>query len=80
MALLIESNLRGRAQRAVRIFAKAYDSILTEHIKKQEQLASHDIFLSHAYEDRELILGAALTIEDLGFTVYLDWRDDYQLD
>jgi hypothetical protein len=36
--------------------------------------------LSHAYQDKELILGAALTIEDLGFKVYLDWRDDSQLD
>lgn len=55
-------------------------SLLTEQMKKQASVAQHDIFLSHAFDDRELILGVALTLEDLGYTVYLDWRDDPSLD
>ncbi|MBI3657877.1 MAG: toll/interleukin-1 receptor domain-containing protein [Acidobacteria bacterium] len=38
------------------------------------------MFLSHAYTDRELVLGLALMIEDLGYSVYIDWRDDPHLD
>jgi hypothetical protein len=47
---------------------------------KQASVIGHDIFLSHAFDDREVILGVALTLEDLGYTVYLDWRDDPALD
>ena len=39
-----------------------------------------DIFISHAFDDKEIILGATKLIEDMGFTVYLDWRDDPLLD
>lgn len=55
-------------------------SLLSEQMKKQASVAQHDIFLSHAFDDKELILGVALTLEDLGYTVYLDWRDDPSLD
>lgn len=79
MALLAESDVRARARRSPDILAKA-DSALIERVQKQERVESYDVFLSHAYEDKELILGVALTIEDLGFKVYIDWRDDSQLD
>ena len=49
-------------------------------MEKQASAAGHDIFLSHAFDDKELILGVALTLEDLGYSVYLDWRDDPSLD
>ena len=55
-------------------------SLLTEQMKKQASVSQHDIFLSHAFDDKELILGVALTLEDLGYSVYLDWRDDPSLD
>jgi hypothetical protein len=79
MALITESDLRTRARRAPDVMVRA-DSVLTERVRKQEQIETYDIFLSHAYEDKELILGVVLTIEDLGFRVYVDWRDDSQLD
>jgi hypothetical protein len=49
-------------------------------MEKQASVVGHDIFLSHAFDDKELILGVALTLEDFGYTVYLDWRDDPSLD
>ena len=49
-------------------------------MQKQSSIVSHDIFLSHAFDDREIILGVALVLEDLGWSVYLDWRDDPGLD
>jgi hypothetical protein len=49
-------------------------------MQKQASETKHDIFLSHAYDDKELILGVALSLEDLGYSVYLDWRDDPKLD
>ena len=53
---------------------------MREHVKKQASLEQYDIFLSHAYDDKDLILQVALTLEDLGHSVYLDWRDDPTLD
>ena len=79
MSLLIESQLRARAKRATPAH-KSVASVLLEHMQKQAGATQHDVFLSHAYDDKELILGVALSIEDLGFSVYLDWRDDPSLD
>ncbi|KAA9327240.1 TIR domain-containing protein [Hymenobacter busanensis] len=40
----------------------------------------YDIFLSHSTTDSEQVLGLKLTLEDLGYSVYVDWIDDPQLD
>lgn len=34
-----------------------------------------DIFLSHSSEDDQIIAGLKLLLQDLGFTVYVDWID-----
>lgn len=41
---------------------------------------SYSIFLSHSVRDAELILGMKATFEDLGYSVYVDWIEDPQLD
>ena len=79
MSLLNISEVRARAKRDSP-FIFNIGHVLTERIEKQASVTGHDIFLSHAFNDRELILGVALTLEDLGYTVYLDWRDDPFLD
>jgi hypothetical protein len=42
--------------------------------------AKFDFFLSHSYQDAELILGVRNILMRLGFKVYVDWVDDAQLD
>lgn len=79
MPLLLESQVRSRAQRATS-FYNTTARILDEHMEKQASVDKHDIFLSHAYDDRELVIGVTLSIEDLGYSVYIDWRDDPSLD
>ncbi len=79
MSLLTTSAVRARAKQGVPYNFSAA-SVLTERMQKQASVTGHDIFLSHAFDDKELILGVALTLEDLGYTVYLDWRDDPSLD
>ena len=77
--MLTTGSVRARAQReTLHRFSAA--SLLEEQMRKQASQTRHDIFLSHSFEDKELILGVALTLEDLGFSVYLDWRDDPSLD
>ena len=79
MSLLNASAVRARAKRDIPAYFSA-DKVLTERMTKQSSVKGYDIFLSHAFDDRELILGVALTLEDLGYSVYLDWRDDPSLD
>lgn len=40
----------------------------------------HDIFLSHSYMDQDLIKGIVDYLEGFGFSVYVDWIEDKQLD
>lgn len=39
-----------------------------------------DIFLSHSYKDARIITALKDEIEDLGFSVYVDWIDDPNMD
>lgn len=39
-----------------------------------------DIFLSHSYEDAEVIAGVKILIEKEGLSVYVDWIEDAQAD
>jgi len=80
MSLFTESKVRARANREVTNFSKSARIVLAEHIQKQAGEAGHDIFLSHAFDDRDLLSGTVLLIEDLGYSVFLDWRDDPTLD
>ena len=45
-----------------------------------ESKEEYDIFLSHSFSDKELILGLKKKIEEIGFSVYVDWLVDKQLD
>ena len=79
MSLLTTASVRQRAKQVAPTDFSA-GRILAEKMEKQASIQAFDIFLSHAFEDRELILGVALVLEDLGHVVYLDWRDDPALD
>lgn len=79
MSLFTEFSTRARAKRSAGLY-KSVGSVLLEKLEKQAKVAKHDIFLSHAYKDREIVTGLALLIEDLGYSVYIDWRDDPSLD
>jgi hypothetical protein len=79
MSLLTTGAVRARAEKGVPYNFSAAN-VLTERMQKQASVVSHDIFLSHSFDDKVLILGVALTLEDLGYTVFLDWRDDPTLD
>jgi hypothetical protein len=48
--------------------------------KEHSSLKTYDIFLSHSSKDAELVQGLKLSLEDLNYTVYIDWIDDPQLD
>lgn len=55
-------------------------TILKEAAQGFRNYKTYDIFLSHSFSDAELVLGAKKTLEREGYSVYVDWIDDAQLD
>lgn len=88
MALFTESEVRTRARQAVSAdqairksyYARDAKQIITESMESYSETKTYDIFLSHSIKDAEIILGIKGICEDLGYTVYVDWIDDRQLD
>jgi hypothetical protein len=82
MALFTESSVRQRAQAEVRKTGsvKKAEQLIVEASATYTATKTYDIFLSHSVRDAELILGMKGTLEDLGYSVYVDWIEDPQLD
>lgn len=88
MPILTTSAVRERSNKAIetdRRFRKSYAArdardILHETSVAFSEKTTHDIFLSHTIRDAQLILGVKGILEDLNYTVYVDWIDDPQLD
>ncbi len=82
MSLFSTESLAARSRRVKAGKHVAFDtaSVLTEKINEQARKSTFDIFLSHAFSDKDTVLSVTGTLEDLGFSVYLDWREDVQLD
>ena len=58
-------------------------SVAESQIQKASKAAmstEFDVFLSHAYEDAEVVAGVKVLLEREGLTVYVDWIEDAQAD
>lgn len=80
MPYLRLSEARAAGQSARTRVQKSADRILMEDSTAFSASKQYDIFLSHSYDDSEIILGIKKLIEALGLTVYVDWIDDSKLD
>ena len=92
MALFTEERLRARVENQIRkgYSGSIYDSfeskaktILSESLNQQRTFSAttktYDIFLSHSSSDAALVAGLKLELEDLGYSVYVDWIEDPKL-
>jgi hypothetical protein len=59
---------------------KSARSMLAEQARAFDAAQSYDIFLSHSFDDAEVIYGVKRMIEALYLSVYVDWIDDPTLD
>jgi len=85
MALFNAKELAAKGQQFVAAYsrsnmAKPAGVILKEWAQDAATSFKFDIFLSHAYLDANLVAGLKKDIEDMGFTVYVDWIQDSHLD
>jgi hypothetical protein len=54
--------------------------MLREAVLGQSATQKYDVFLSHSFQDAQLILGLRDAILEMGFSVYVDWLEDPTLD
>lgn len=82
MALFTEAAVRERAKAEQRNASpgRKMEEMIKGASAAYDPTKTYDIFLSHSIRDAELILGIKLILEDLGYSVYVDWVDDPQLD
>lgn len=76
--LFDQKSLINRAKQKTTL-TKTASVILNEDAATSQQKTSFDIFLSHSFKDAETILGVKLTLEDMGYSVYVDWITDVGL-
>lgn len=78
MALFNEYDLRARADLGTAV-QKSASTLLNEKVLAVSRSDQFDIFLSHSFSDQKLILGIWLSLEDMGYKVYVDWIHDKNL-
>jgi hypothetical protein len=69
-----------RAFRQRDVLRKSADAVLLESVQAAARAATFNIFLSHSFLDAEEVLALKIDIEGRGFSVYVDWIQDAQLD
>lgn len=92
MALFTEKRLIARVENQLRkgysgsmhdSFESKAKTILNESLNQQRTFSAttktYDIFLSHSSTDAALVAGLKLELEDLGYSVYVDWIEDPKL-
>lgn len=80
MAYLRIAEARRAAQSATSPLRKSAGPVLKEEVGALRDSSTFDVFLSHSYDDAEVILGVKKIMESLGLKVYVDWIDDAGLD
>lgn len=74
LVILTESMLRMAASEV-----KNKSQYLSENARFAS-LLKYDLFISHSFSDKELIVGLYHLFEESGYKVYIDWIDDTSLD
>lgn len=78
MAFFTKAEARAAAKRAMK--HRSLGEVITESMESSKKVSSFDVFLSHSINDKELVLGVKVLLEDMGKKVYVDWVDDPELD
>lgn len=62
------------------LFNKTASQVLTESVASFSASNSYDVFLSHSFKDAHFVLALRMELVGMGYSVYVDWVDDKQLD
>ena len=62
------------------LFSKTASQVLVESNESFSTSDSYDIFLSHSFKDAHFVLALKMELEAMGYSTYVDWLNDKQLD
>jgi hypothetical protein len=71
--------MREASQRIEKSLYKSVDGILKEYTFNIPLTNNFDIFLCHSFKDANIILGLTQTLEDMGYSIYIDHQIDPQM-
>ncbi len=74
--ILTESDLRSAATEARK---HPTEFALLEE-KSFDEAESYDLFVSHSFKDKDLVIGLRYKFKQCGYKAYVDWIDDHTLD
>ncbi|MTV41935.1 toll/interleukin-1 receptor domain-containing protein [Duganella radicis] len=80
MKYFTKSEARAAAQAKKTVLKKAFEAHIMDSVTASTDADTFDIFLSHSIHDAELITGVKELLEKMGFSVYVDWDADPQMD
>lgn len=80
MTLITTSQVRAAARQAILKEGGTARSALRKFAEAVSKGDRFDVFLSHSISDAEIVRGTKKLLEERGFSVYVDWIDDPQLD
>jgi hypothetical protein len=78
MPLLQKSKLKALGQQET--IHKSFSTKKNEVLIEQASKKSFDIFLSHAFSDKDVVIGLREYLIGYGYSVYIDWIEDNELD
>jgi hypothetical protein len=79
MSLFNIPDLKAKGRAATFGTFKTTNSILNESVQNFSLFGTYDIFLSHSIADAEVILGLRNELKSKGYSVYVDWIEDPNL-
>lgn len=78
--LINKSMLRQRVILEQSEFTSWENRIVDNNKRLHNKMDKYDLFLSHSYLDKELVYSLVNLFNDSGYSVYVDWMVDKQLD
>lgn len=78
--ILNEEFLRQRQSKVLAHYDNREERILNENKQLYIKSNKYDLFISHSYLDRDLIINLVELFNELGYCVYVDWINDPELD
>lgn len=76
MALFSYEALKTKYDLNQQIYDKLFEQAKNESINMRDNHTEFDIFLSHSYKDKEVIPYLKKELENMGYSVYVDWIND----
>lgn len=74
--ILTESDLRVAAQE---VKSKNLEKSYISESTRFDAIEAYDLFISHSFSDKDLVLGLKYKFKQAGYKVYIDWIDDSNL-